>query len=139
MNMNKRIMLSERQQHFGFRKYVGIGLCSVALASFVLAGKTNVVSADTVKEPEQEQEVQKADSVVSEQPEQSTAKQTEEKSNVTEEKQNDNHTSEAGIATSSVNKNVEQSTVSSPVEENKNTQNTSDQVQKKCTKSSRAN
>ena len=57
--MKKRLVLSEEKQHFGFRKYVGIGLCSVALASFSLVNKSNTIHAD---ELEPKQEVQNTDS-----------------------------------------------------------------------------
>ena len=59
--MKKRLVLSEERQHFGFRKYVGIGLCSVALASFALVNKSNTIHAD---ELEPKQEVQNTDSSV---------------------------------------------------------------------------
>lgn len=59
--MKKKLVLSEERQHFGFRKYVGIGLCSVALASFALVNKSNTIHAD---ELEPKQEVQNTDSSV---------------------------------------------------------------------------
>lgn len=47
--MRKHNFITDKYQKFGFRKYLGIGLCSVVLGSFfVVSGQSQQVKADTV-------------------------------------------------------------------------------------------
>lgn len=47
--MKKYNFITDRRQRFGFRKYVGVGLCSVVLGSFfIVSGQNQQVKADTV-------------------------------------------------------------------------------------------
>lgn len=113
--MKKRLVLSEEKQHFGFRKYVGIGLCSVALASFSLGNKSNTIHAD---ELEPKQEVQNTDSSV---------QQAKSSTNNFEKTKISTNTSSKTDQTKK--KNVQDSDTASSLVKNIEAQNNSEQVQ----------